>query len=315
MGIILSVVSTICLAVAGILYSYCFLLKPNLNPLIIALVRIVLGFLPPLFFILKKRSVLKLIGKNRRDLIFWGLAGAATVTTFFFSSQLVGVGITQMLSSIQGLVFFFGAPILLNESPRWRNLTGLLLSILGLNFILSSRAATVALVGANSVTIGKSMLFGILSGFFGGIAYLFMVRCRKTDCSEVIAFYWAVPSLILQLALLYNGSFKSESNSNFYHQLGVPEIVWICAVCGGILTVISQLVLAEAYSYGNVVLITLITYLGPIINLSVDVFIGKILLSTNLLIGVFLIIFGSGIFPILNRETLFVIGKKFKRSF
>jgi hypothetical protein len=33
---------------------------------------------------------------------------------------------------------------------------------------------------------------------------------------------------------------------------------------------VSQILLAEAYRYGNVVLLSLITYLGPLINLMAD---------------------------------------------
>jgi drug/metabolite transporter (DMT)-like permease len=306
MGVLLTVASTICLALAGILYSYCFTLKPNLSPAVIAMVRILVGFLPPLLFVARYRSILPLLGNNRRDLAFWGLAGSATVTTFFFSTQLVGVGITQMLSSVQGLVFFCGAPFLLKERLKWQNLIGLIFSIIGLNFVIISRNSTSIFKLEQSIIESRSILYGLLSGIFGGIAYLFMVRCRRTNCPEVIAFYWAVPSLILQIFLVFYLSADYKNKFSIYSYLvnNITNIIWFCALLGGILTATSQLLLAESYRHGNAVLLTLITYLGPLINLSVDVISGKILLNYNLKIGFFLIVFGSGVFPLFSPKTL-----------
>jgi drug/metabolite transporter (DMT)-like permease len=305
MGVMLSSASTICLALAGILYSYCFWLKPNLNPSILVMIRVLVGFLPPLFFLLKKKSILKLMGNNRIDLVFWGLAGSATVTTFFFSSQKVGVGITQMLSSVQGFVFFFGAPILLNESRRWNNLIGLVLSIIGLNYILISRMPLAGQANGITEISNESLLFGIASGIFGGIAYLFMARCRKTNSPEVIAFYWAVPSFLLQLVLLFYG--HNAHGGHFYSiadtELQLPNSIWLYAFGGGSLTALSQILLSESYKHGNVVLLTLITYLGPLINILADVVFGKVIFSANLLVGVFLIVFGSGVFPLLSQAS------------
>jgi drug/metabolite transporter (DMT)-like permease len=213
-----------------------------------------------------------------------------------------------MLSSVQGLVFFFGAPLLLKESPKWKNLFGLIISIIGLNFILSSRTAVNAPIAGVSILASKSILFGVCSGVFGGIAYLLMARCRKTDCNEVISFYWAVPSLLMQLLIIFYGH-NQPIDSTYSHNFTITNtkisnLIWLCAFLGGVLTAVSQILLAEAYRYGNVVLLSLITYLGPLINLIADLIFGKILFNDNLMIGVLLIIFGSGVFPLLNPTSL-----------
>jgi drug/metabolite transporter (DMT)-like permease len=288
MGLSYALASTLCLTLAGFCYSYSFYREPALHPSLAALIRVLVAFVPPIYLVCKTQTVSCLKVVNVRDLLIWGVAGAATVTTYFIASQQLGTGLTQFLSSTQGLVLILFGPFLLNKPFKWENVFSMIFIGVGLYFVL--------VPSDSHFQFSNAILFGILSGVCAGIAYIFMARARHRNRNEIIHLYWAIPSILVQLFLL-------TQNKNTWAFDFEDSHVWITLIGGGIFTMLSQIFLSEAFQTTSIILITTISSFGYVLNLFFDISIGKLKPGSQLEIGILVMLFGSIGLPFLIQKT------------
>ena len=299
MGIILTIASSITLMFAGLCYSYVFKKEATISPNFVAFFRIILSFIPPLILFFKTKSFSTLFGIERRFLFLWGISGSITVTTYFISSKAIGIGMTQFLSSIQSVIIIIGSPFVLNIKFKWSSLIGVIFSVVGLLVILLPEmidnlnfATTVGKISKNSFDFNL-ILIGLVSGIFSGVAYLFMAKARISNRFEVITLYWAIPSFFAQL--IFFGGTKIFSQIKIYDY---STNIWFLIFLGGILTLLSQIFLSEAYRYGKVIFATFFYFIGSLINVTFEIYQGQIILTHALKFGILLILFGSVFIPL-----------------
>lgn len=283
--------SVLTLALAGFFYSLAFQQNRTLSPFFVAAIRVLFAFIPILYLMSTKQISLDTLRQWKdTSLILWGLFGALTIATYFLSIPLAGVGFTQFLGSIQGLVILFGLWPILSQVHRKNRLISVLISLLGLLLLVSTKKST------NFVS-GWTWLPGICSGVFAGLAYTHLGAASKRHQPAVVSLYWGIPSLLTIILLT---AFYSE---NILTWIDYSPKLFIFTTLGGGMTALSQFFFTKAARHIDLVFATLLTYLASVANLIFDVAVGSTSLSKAQTLGITFIFFGSAIWPYWKRNN------------
>lgn len=299
-GVFYAFLAMISAATAGFFYARTFSLDPQLNPLFVGFIRILFGFLPAFILILRRRSLSVIRTTDHKNLILWGICGAATITTYFYSVRLVGVGLTQFLGAIQSLVILIATWGVLHHNVKRDRLLSVIMSLTGILFILNPFKAVSG--------FSTSLLPGIGSGVCAGFAYFWLSKCKSKIRFEVVSLYWAIPSFLAQLILITESSFHITLNFNF------PSTIWSGVIAGGFLTALAQIFFSLAIQEGDAFLASLVGYVGAILNVIFDWSLGLIQLSHTLIYGIVLIFLGSVVFPYLQHNRIRVQNLFFSKN-
>jgi drug/metabolite transporter (DMT)-like permease len=284
-GIFFAILSFLSFALAGVIYTLLYREQPLIQSEVVALVRILFGFVPSIILLICGVPVRTFFRFRDLSLVLWGVFGAATIVSYYISIPAAGVGLTQFLGALQGLVMLIGLWNGMSRRNRRYRLFYVMISLCGLALVLNP-------FGGEPNGRSWSWLPGVSYGLFAGLAYLFLNSASSRNSAAIISLYWAVPSLCVQFGLIKGGWVPSQGG------LVYADRVWLMVVLGGGLTALSQYFFSLAAQDGKVLFATLLCYIGAVLNICFDLWLGLTQFSAILCLGLILVFFGSAILPV-----------------
>ncbi len=229
------------------------------------------------YYIIRKRGG-SIWGNNKKWLLVRGFAGMIALTLFFYTIlniPLVVASILQYLSPIFTVIF---ALILLKERIKllqW--------------FFIAMAFSGVVVIGYDKLMnpeLGEQIeLFqiglAILSAAFSGIAYVAIIKLKKTDSPINIVIYFPMIAIPVMVFLC------------FYFDFTMPiGIEWLILLIIGVFTQIAQVMMTKAFHEGPTAVVAPFQYLGAIYAFLIGLFIFDEKLSFVVYIGTGLILIG-----------------------
>lgn len=214
-----------------------------------------------------------ILGHNKKWLFIRGFFGASALTLLFYTIQNLPLAIAttvQYLSPIFTLIF---AIFLHKQKVKWIQWLFFLISFLGV-YIIG--------FGKHSTEISPFWLgMGILSAVFSGIAYNAILKCKNTDKPITIVMYFPLIATPVMAFFCYQYGFVMPKG-----------IEWLFLLLIGIFTQIAQITMTKAFTFGDMIKVTPIKYLGAIYAACIGLFIFDEKISLILSIGISLILTG-----------------------
>lgn len=232
-----------------------------------------------------RKDFRSLWGDARPSLWLWGIAGAATVISYFCSVKLIGVGEATFLYTSYAIFITVMGPWVAKESHSvW-----VWFAVLGASFgyyLMKSPQMN------HEMALGKTL--GLTSGFFAAIAYLFVRRIGMTNSALTIMAYWCAACLLVHLFifLLVPLDWPSE------------PMQWLAILLAGIFATLAQLFTAMAFQRGPAAPVAAVSYLAPVLGTFIDcLFFGLILLPKGYL-GIALVLCFGVLLPFLRQKPI-----------
>ncbi len=238
-------------------------------------------------YLLQKRN-LSILGTNRKGLFVRGFSGMIALTLFFYTIHHLPIAIASTLQYLAPIFTIILAAIFVKEKISILQWICILIALLGVGMIGFSKVD----LHVHSIPISWEWVsIGIISAIFSGIAYISVVKLKRTETPLNIVIYFPMLSLpVMGVWSLFD--------------FVVPQYEeWIYLFLLGVFTQIAQVLMTKAFLTGDVGIITPFQYLGSIYAL----FIGYYLFDENLanlsLIGIFLILIGVLINVLVKRKV------------
>jgi drug/metabolite transporter (DMT)-like permease len=223
--------------------------------------------------IIKKKGI-PFFGNNKKWLLVRGIAGVIALTIFFFTLQELPLAVASILQYLSPIFTIILAAIVLKEKIfkiQWILIIlafcGVL--VIGYDNLLPSSAAAIEPFW---------MILGIVSAFFSAIAYVAIVKLKKTDQPITIVLYFPM------LALPFTGIWCLFE---FVLPMGWE---WLVLILIGIFTQMAQILMTKALHTADTAKIIPFQYLGAIYAVLIGWFIFDERLSGILFMGMLIII-------------------------
>jgi drug/metabolite transporter (DMT)-like permease len=227
-------------------------------------------------FLLKKRN-LPILGYNRKWLLVRGVSGMIALTLFFYSIHNLPLAIASSVQYLAPIFTIILAVLIIKERMipiQWLFIVIALFGALG--------------IGLNNLLVDDKQFqiswfwlgIGIISAFFSGIAYVSILKLKKTDSPLNIVIYF--PMLSLPVMGVW-------SIFSFVMPQGIE---WIYVFVIGVFTQIAQIAMTRALVSGSASTITPFQYLGSVYAILVGYFLFDERISFYALCGIAFIIVG-----------------------
>ena len=219
--------------------------------------------------------------------VWRGLMGTFAMASGFLAIGLLPLPEVVAIGYAAPLLVTMLAAMFLGEKIRFVRLSALLLGLVGVMLILSTRLTVLdAEVTSRLETIGA--LAALMAAIFSALAQVFARKLVATETTGSIVFYFSIMSSTLALLTLPFG-------------WTIPNAQQASLLVGaGLLGGVGQILLTESYRFAEVAVIAPFEYCSIILALLVGYFIFDELPTGIMLIGVALIIVAGII--IIERE-------------
>lgn len=284
------VVSCLCAALSATATYKSQLLEPLYSPLVASFVRVLANpvWMVVMGVLVNGRQFLSFKMKEPNStskrilLIAWGLSGAVTVTTFFWSLKMIGAGPAAFLSSISGIITALCAPYLFGTRKSFYVPIAALFAVAGCLLLRNPFAVEANYLG---------WIVGAVSGFAGGVAYLILSMLRNSVSTSTIMAYWTGCCLPFHLAVFA------------FFPPAIPHLLttWYFVIGGGLAMAGAQFFLARSFATGDPIVLGILTYLAPLFTLCLDMVFFDKSYSTYQYSGALLIITG-GVIVVLEKK-------------
>jgi len=223
--------------------------------------------------IIKKRGV-PFFGNNKKWLLIRGIAGVIALTIFFFTLQKLPLAVAAILQYLSPIFTVILAAFILKEKIFKIQWILIILAFCGVLLVGYDN-----LLPKSNVTIDPIwMILGIVSSFFSAIAYVAIVKLKKTDQPITIVLYFPM------LALPFTGIWCLFK---FVQPIGWE---WLVLILIGVFTQMAQILMTKALHTADTAKIIPFQYLGAVYAILIGWFIFDERLSGILFIGMFIII-------------------------
>lgn len=238
------------------------------------------------FTIIKQRK-LPVFGNNKKWLIIRGISGTIALTIFFYTMHHLPLAVAATVQYLAPIFTIIFAMILLGEKVRTIQWPFIALAFGGIIFLALSKPESAANVeGFSMFWLG----LGILSAVLSGLAYVSIMKLRKTDEPITIVMYFPMIAIPFMVMLCF---------WNFT----VPQgIEWLLLLIIGIFTQLAQIALTKGLHEGTASKIIPFQYLGAIYAFLIGYFIFLEELGTGLIVGIVLVIGGVVINSLLKSK-------------
>jgi drug/metabolite transporter (DMT)-like permease len=256
---------------------------PNFSAPAGVLVRILANFSCLLIPLLRRKPLPKLQPwRGHRSLWLWALLGVLATTCYYLALPRVGCGITMFLNAGSGIFIAALAPYLLAQRTNRACWVGALGSFAGL-FLLTPSGQ-----GGSGPALGAFL--AILSGLFGGLAFMMVAR-RRGKCSiESVMLHWGVANLIAYSGFLFF----------FPPTWPAGSAAWSALMLAGLAGAGSQYFTAVAYRKAPAALAACLCYLSPVLAIVCDAYLFNVKFGASALVGgAIVLFFGIGL-PLAN---------------
>lgn len=194
---------------------------------------------------------------NWKWLLVRGAFGSVSVFLFYYGILKLGLAMGSVLGNTYPVFAALLAPLVLREKPRPDVLAAVLVSFIGICFIVNPEGVMglfgVAGVHASIVSSVDGLL-ALLGGILASIAVLAIKKLRETDTSPVI-----------YLAQCFFGvlvfGFPTAAGS-----FAFPPVTWLILAAIGGLATIAQLLMTHAYRHVPATEGSLLSFLMPVVN-------------------------------------------------
>lgn len=219
--------------------------------------------------------------------VWRGLMGTFAMASGFLAIGLLPLPEVVAIGYAAPLLVTMLAAMFLGEKIRFVRLSALLLGLVGVMLILSTRLTVLdAEVTSRLETIGA--LAALMAAIFSALAQVFARKLVATETTGSIVFYFSIMSSTLALLTLPFG-------------WTIPNAQQASLLIGaGLLGGVGQILLTESYRFAEVAVIAPFEYCSIILALLVGYFIFDELPTNIMLVGVALIIVAGII--IIERE-------------
>jgi drug/metabolite transporter (DMT)-like permease len=193
----------------------------------------------------------KLWPKSRKWLWVWGVAGAATVSSYFFAVGRLGMGEATFLQSSYAVFASLLAHFFLRQRLQRGTIVALVGSVIGLALLFSPTWSYDQAGGAG---------MAIASGFAAAVAYLAVAKTGTSHSPVTVLFFWTLLCLPLHtMGLLF-----------FKMPLPRSGLAWSWLIAAGACGALAQYFIALAYQRGPVASVSAVSYLAPLFCLIGD---------------------------------------------
>jgi drug/metabolite transporter (DMT)-like permease len=223
--------------------------------------------------IIKKRKI-PFFGNNKKWLLIRGFAGIVALTIFFFTLQKLPLAVASILQYLSPIFTVILAAFFLKEKIfkiQW--------ILIVLAFCCVSLIAYDNLLPKSDITLDPLwMTLGIVSSFFSAIAYVAIVKLKKTDQPITIVLYFPM------LALPIMGTWCLF---DFVSPIGME---WLVLLLIGVFTQIAQILMTKALHTADTAKIVPFQYLGAIYAILIGWFVFDERLGSIPILGMFIIV-------------------------
>lgn len=191
------------------------------------------------------------VARNRAGLFWRGLTGAAAVYCYFLALAHLPVGIATLLNYTAPVFIAIWSAVLFGERLDRRALQALVLTTIGIAFVLRGQA------GPGALGLGRWELVGLCGAILSGLSMSVIADLRRTDGAWEIFLAFSLGCLLISTPEALSG-WRAPS----------PR-AWLLLVAMGLFSVAAQVLLTHAMGYVSATLSGVINELTPIASLLV----------------------------------------------
>lgn len=238
-----------------------------------------------------KRKGLPFFGVNKKWLLVRGFSGVFALTIFFFTLQKLPIAIASIVQYLSPIFTVILAIFLLKEKihkVQWLFILAAFGGVLtiGLNNLFYAHEIEISI---------PWIVAGTFSAFFSGLAYVAIVKLKKTDTPLNIVMYF--PMLAIPIMVVW-----------CIFDFVLPEgIEWFILLFIGLFTQFAQILMTKALHTDNTAVIVPFQYLGAIYAFLIGFYVFDEELSLVLYLALLVIVasvIGNTIFKYRLKETL-----------
>jgi drug/metabolite transporter (DMT)-like permease len=253
LGCAAMLVACIFSALCGAAFFRAVRAEPGVSPLAGILIRVVCNFSCLAWPLLWGAPLPRLRRwQGNRALWCWGVLGVVATTCYYLALPLVGSGLTMFLNAGSGIFVAALGPWLTGQRTARSHWLGALGSCAGLYLL--------CLAGGGAPGSALGALLALLSGLFGGLAYLLVARRRAAYGPETVTLHWTFVNLLAYLGFV------------FFYPPRWPGLAdtWVLFVAAGLAGAASQFFTALSYQKAPASLAACLCYLSPVLGLALD---------------------------------------------
>lgn len=188
-------------------------------------------------------------GRNKKMLIFRGLAGTAALLLYFHTLQVMPLASAVTIQYLHPIFTVILAGLFLKEKPTW----------LQWLFFIASFAGVLLVRGFDERIELVDMGIGVISALCSAIAYNLIRALRHEDHALVVVFY--LPFVSLWVVGPYT----------LTHWVAPRGIEWLVIIVIGVFTQVAQYFMTRAYQSDRAANISNLNYLGIVYALVIGV--------------------------------------------
>lgn len=189
---------------------------------------------------------------GNRGLWCWGALGVVSTASYYLALPLVGSGIAMFLNAGSGIFVAALGPALTGQRTARACWLGAAGSFVGLYLL--------CLPGAGEMHSAFGAFLALLSGLFGGLAYLLVARARAAYRAETVMLHWSFVNVLAVLGFV------------FFFPPRWPGLAdtWLLFGLAGLCGAASQYLTSIGYQKAPPSLAACLAYLCPVLGLALD---------------------------------------------
>lgn len=239
------------------------------------------------FYIVRKQG-LPTFGNNPRWLLIRGISGTIALTIFFYTLHYLPLAVATTVQYLSPIFTILLAVYILKEKVRLLQWTFIIFSFSGVCLIALSK-----LLGKIELSDQISLFWlgmGMLSAAFSGVAYVAIMKLKKSDKPITIVMYFPMVAIPAMTVLCL-------------YDFTLPKgIEWIILLLIGLFTQFAQILLTKALHEGDASVIMPFQYLGAIYSLLIGYFLFDERLSLLVNLGIGIVLLGVLINVVLRNK-------------
>ena len=189
-------------------------------------------------FLLKQK--VPLLGNNRKVLLLRGLAGAGSLTLYFYLLQQIPLAAAATMMYLSPIFTAVLGVYIVKERVSWKQYVFFGISFLGI-LVIQGFDARITFI---------HLIIGVSSAIFTGLAYNFVRKLKSTEHPLVIILYF--PLVTLPIAGI----------ASIFLWVQPKGFDWVMLILVGVLTQIAQYFMTRSYQLEEVSKVSIVNYTG-----------------------------------------------------
>lgn len=254
------------------------------SPLTASFIRVVVNLIFVVIIASRKgfgRGVLDLFGDMRWSLWARGFFGTLSVMGMFSAIHMIGLGEASFLHSFNAVWIAVLSPFVLSQPNTPLGWAAIGLGLVGLYLLYQPQFG-------DAEFMGRSL--ALASGAFAGTAYMMIARAGRSNPPITVVFYFCLVATCVHLVWFYLDDFIWPSDARS----------WLMLVGSGIFASVAQIFMTQAYQIAPAAFISAVSYLTPVFNLIVSVFIFGLIPNAQSLSGALIVVVAGIALPFLQ---------------